>query len=77
MSDTSRRRARFCETEIGVEARCTKCGDYWPADAEFFYLDRDGRPHSWCKACYIAERIARGTSQRTGSGSCRDRVRAA
>lgn len=24
------------ETEIGIEKRCLTCGEYWPADAEFF-----------------------------------------
>lgn len=34
----------------GPERRCVRCGEYWPADTEFFYRRGDGL-HSWCKAC--------------------------
>jgi hypothetical protein len=40
------------ESELGEEVKCAKCGDFWPADPEFFYLS-NGRLHSWCKACYV------------------------
>lgn len=40
------------ETELGDEVICAKCGDFWPADPEFFYFS-NGKPHSWCKACYV------------------------
>lgn len=40
------------ESEIGEEIKCAKCGEFWPADPEFFYFC-NGRPHSWCKACYV------------------------
>jgi hypothetical protein len=43
--------SRFRETELGCECRCAHCNDWWPADAEFFYMHK-GVPHSWCKACY-------------------------
>lgn len=69
--------SRFRQTELGREARCSKCGEYWPADAEFFYMLR-GRPHSWCKACYIEDRVAKG--RRPGYGSMhshRDHARVA
>lgn len=39
-------------TELGEEVRCASCGDFWPADKEFFYFS-GGKPHSWCKACYL------------------------
>jgi hypothetical protein len=32
------------------EKRCTKCGEYWPADLEFFSRKQNGL-HSWCRAC--------------------------
>lgn len=35
---------------IGLEARCSLCRDYWPADTEFFYplkTDASGL-HIWC-----------------------------
>lgn len=37
-----------------LEKRCSRCHDYWPADAEFFYQSKgqsDGL-HIYCKACY-------------------------
>jgi formylmethanofuran dehydrogenase subunit E len=40
------------ETELGEEVTCAKCGEFWPADKEFFYFS-NGKPHSWCKACYV------------------------
>lgn len=52
--------------ELGREARCSKCGDWWPADDEFFYM-ANGVPHSWCKACYVADRVAKGRRQGYGN----------
>lgn len=40
-------------TELGVEKRCPKCGEYLPADAEFWHRNsasKDGL-YSYCKAC--------------------------
>lgn len=42
------------QTDIGTEVLCSKCNEFWPADLEFFYFCK-GRPHSWCKACYLAD----------------------
>lgn len=44
-------RAVIC-TELGREIQCARCKDFWPNDDEFFYFTK-GRPHSWCKACYM------------------------
>ncbi len=30
---------KYLYTELGLEMRCTKCKQYWPADTEFFYVD--------------------------------------
>ncbi len=38
-------------TEIGPERCCNKCGDWWPDDAEFFFMDK-GKTRQPCKACY-------------------------
>lgn len=38
------------ETELGREVLCTGCKCFWPADGEFFFMDR-GRPRSRCRAC--------------------------
>ncbi len=46
--------ARYRATELGKEARCSRCGEFWPCDEEFFFM-RLGVPHSWCKACYLAD----------------------
>ncbi|MDB5730711.1 MAG: hypothetical protein JWQ03_606 [Variovorax sp.] len=41
-------------TELGEEIRCAKCGEFWPIDPEFYFINK-GEPHSWCKACYRAD----------------------
>lgn len=33
------------------EKRCYRCGEFWPADEEFFNRLSDGRLHSYCRAC--------------------------
>lgn len=38
-------------TEIGPERRCSKCLEYWPDDAEFFYTKKR-KTQQPCKACY-------------------------
>lgn len=38
-------------TEIGEELQCSKCDDWWPADAEFYFLSK-GKLVQPCKACY-------------------------
>lgn len=55
----------YITTELGEEARCAKCRDFWPVDPDFYFI-QNGKPHSWCKACYTAERVAKG--QRPGYG---------
>lgn len=59
LTDQQRRLAlragRLRETELGLEKRCSVCGDYWPADTEFFYAKGAGLM-SCCKACYVARR---------------------
>lgn len=41
--------------EMGLQKRCIRCLDHWPADTEFFYASAkctDGLS-GWCKACYV------------------------
>ena len=38
----------YRDTQIGREKRCAACHEWWPLDAEFYYL---GDP-SWCRACW-------------------------
>lgn len=45
-------------SSLGLEKKCSRCDEYWPADNEFFYSapsKRDGL-NDWCKACYIENR---------------------
>jgi hypothetical protein len=67
--------ANVMETELGLERRCTKCGDYWPEDREFWFIGNrkdQKKPciQQPCKACYyelpsvIAKRAKRQRSYR-------------
>ncbi|MDM8181279.1 hypothetical protein [Marinobacter salarius] len=53
------------DTELGTERRCTRCGEYWPDDAEFFYTKK-GKTQQPCKACYahLPSRVARRAGAR-------------
>lgn len=57
-------------TEIGPQKLCTKCDEWWPNDAEFFYLSK-GRTIQPCKACYeqLPSVIAKRARQRKQSGA--------
>ncbi len=37
-------------TELGEEKRCMSCGEYWPADNEFFEVMRSRRD-GWSPRC--------------------------
>lgn len=52
-----------CITELGDEVKCSKCNDFWPADSEFFFFNK-GRPHSWCKDCYVNDDKMKAKVQR-------------
>lgn len=39
------------DTELGTEAQCSRCEEFFPADTEFFFASK-GKVHSWCKACH-------------------------
>jgi hypothetical protein len=43
---------------VGLELQCARCGEYWPADTEFYYAARSapGGLHSYCRACYREHR---------------------
>lgn len=45
---------RYRQSEGQLEKRCGACGEYWPADSEFFYRHRTGADglQSYCKACH-------------------------
>lgn len=43
--------AKTIETELGIEKQCTACGEFWPADKEFFYSAGNGRLMAQCIAC--------------------------
>lgn len=44
--------AKLKRTELGTERRCSKCGEFWPEDNEFFYTS-GGKIQQPCKACYV------------------------
>ena len=39
---------------IGLERKCSRCGEYWPADTEFFYFQpsASGGLNCYCHDCY-------------------------
>ena len=39
------------EEELGEQKLCPSCGDFWPIERDFFWIKRDGRAYSWCRAC--------------------------
>ena len=45
-------------TEIGREKSCASCGEFWPADSEFYLSDykRSDGLSSWCKGCLLASK---------------------
>jgi hypothetical protein len=42
------------QTELGQEVKCSCCGEFWPEDSEFYFMQH-GKAHSWCKACYRSD----------------------
>jgi len=41
-------------TELGIERRCPMCGEWLPADDEFYAKGKNGRRlYSYCRACNI------------------------
>ena len=46
-------------TELGTEKRCVKCGEFWPAEPEFFQRNRDNPDglDNYCKDCRQQARI--------------------
>lgn len=42
-----------------LEKLCYKCGEWWPADEEFFYPG-----FAQCKACYLEAKYAKRRKQR-------------
>lgn len=44
--------------------RCIGCGDYWPADSEFFFAKKDGDGiDNTCRACYMERRYPNGRKE--------------
>lgn len=42
--------SNYQQTQWGLEKRCSKCQEYWPADTEFFSPNNGGL-HAHCKGC--------------------------
>ncbi|MEQ4538046.1 MAG: hypothetical protein ABN479_03785 [Billgrantia sp.] len=64
--------ARLANTEIGPQRLCSKCNEWWPDDAEFFYQS-NGKSRQPCKACYaeLPSVIAKEERRRTALKSVR------
>lgn len=43
-------KANYQITELGLEKRCSKCGEFWPADTGFF-SPNSNTLHSHCQGC--------------------------
>lgn len=57
-------RANIRVNELGeVEKRCTKCGEWLPADNEFFFYEKKPVLNSWCKACMLEYRKYKGNTR--------------
>ena len=39
-----------------TEKRCTRCGDWWPDDIDFFYSNGHDGLMTECRACYKTRR---------------------
>lgn len=53
---------KYRQTEIGIEKRCSHCGEYWPVDNEFYARQKEPggeRASAMCLACY-AQKYNRG-----------------
>lgn len=45
------------EEELGPQVCCQRCGDWYPADAEFWFLRPDGRVVRPCRACTTERQV--------------------
>jgi hypothetical protein len=48
------------DPELGTEKLCARCGEWWPLDAEFYYLSQPAR----CKACWAEDNRIRRANPR-------------
>lgn len=51
------------DPELGTVRLCTRCGEEWPKDRDFFYFDPAGRVMGHCRAC-VADRRDRDRQDR-------------
>lgn len=52
------------EEELGEQKRCPRCLDWWPVEDDFYKRRPNGRPQSWCRACYNEARYDRHPARR-------------
>lgn len=52
--------------DVGEEKRCSTCGEFWPADREFFFASKSrcSQLMSSCIACTVERRRRRDYSDR-------------
>lgn len=59
------RESRWSDALQCTEVKCSRCGEFWPCDTEF-YAANNGRPSGRCKACEAEVRVSRGTRKGYG-----------
>lgn len=52
---------------IGREKHCSRCKDWWPADAEFFSTNARNGLAYWCKACSLEVQRDKRAQRRAAS----------
>lgn len=59
---------RLRQADYGTEKQCSVCGEWWPADPEFFGLS-GGYLRGFCKACRYEQeaRLRERNKQRAGA----------
>jgi len=66
-------------TDLGEEKRCARCGEYWPADEEFFAVCKGNKsgPHrrQWAGYTVTLAGTGRAFTRRVGSANGADGMR--
>lgn len=50
---------KWMPSDIGMQAECSQCREYWPADTEFFDRHNISGLASICKACCSERKLIR------------------
>lgn len=58
-------RGMIREADYCAEKYCHKCGEWWPADEDFFYRSTKGHLRSPCRACVLEQKYAQRQNARS------------